>query len=92
MMANINNKVLYTGVTSQLGIRIYQHKTGKYKNSFTSKYRTFKLVYYNGFETITEAIAEEKRLKAGNRKQKDRLINEMNPERKDLYETIPDGE
>jgi putative endonuclease len=92
IMTNRNNSVLYTGVTSELGNRIYQHKTREHINSFTSKYKTFKLVYYAGFDTIEEAIAEEKRIKGGSRAKKEKLINEMNPEWVDLYDTIPDGE
>ena len=92
LMTNIKHTVLYVGVTSELGNRIYQHKNGEHRKSFTLKFRTFKLVYYNGFDSIEEAIAEEKRIKGGSRKQKERLINEMNPEWNDLYDTIPDGE
>jgi len=78
-----NNTVLYTGVTSYLIKRIYQHKTKFYKG-FTSRYNCDKLVFYQEFNTITEAIAYEKKIKAGSRAKKEKLINEMNPEWKDL--------
>ena len=78
-----NNTVLYTGVTSYLTKRIYQHKTKFYKG-FTSRYNCDKLVFYQEFNTITEAIAYEKKIKAGSRAKKEKLINEMNPEWKDL--------
>ena len=92
LMANARHNVLYVGVTSQLGVRIYQHKNGENRSSFTWKYRVFKLVYYKGFDTIEDAICEEKRIKGGSRKKKEELINNMNPEWIDLYDSIPDGE
>ncbi len=80
--------MLYIGVTSDLIGRVYEHKTKAFPNSFTAKYNCNKLVYYNGFMTITEAINEEKRLKGGSRKKKIDLINAMNPEWKDLSDTL----
>ena len=59
-----------------------------YPKSFTAKYNCKKLVYYNWFDTIMEAIAEEKRIKGGSRKKKEILINNMNPEWNDLYEQV----
>ncbi len=88
IMANNNNTVLYTGVTSNLLIRVMEHKTGKYPKSFTAKYNCTKLVYHQGFHHIEDAIAEEKRIKGGSRKKKIELINNMNPEWNDLYETV----
>ena len=69
-MANKNNTVIYIGVTSDLVKRVYQHKTKKYKG-FSSKYNCDKLVYYEEFTNIIQAIAREKQLKAGSRKRKD---------------------
>lgn len=91
-MTNVNHTVLYVGVTSQLGNRVYKHKSGYDKRSFTWKYKLFKLVYYKGFDTIEDAISEEKRIKGGSRKKKEMLINVTNPNWNDLYDTIPDGE
>jgi putative endonuclease len=88
ILTNKYNKILYTGVTSNLKNRIVEHKEKKYKNSFTSKYNTYKLVYYNGFHTIEEAIAEEKRIKGGSRKNKIELIESINPEWDDLYNQL----
>jgi putative endonuclease len=84
----MNNTTLYVGVTSNLPARMAQHKEKIYPNSFTAKYNCIKLVYYNWFDTILEAIAEEKRIKGGSRKKKEALINSMNPEWKDLYEQV----
>ena len=85
ILTNQNNKVLYVGVTSNLANRIYQHKTKAYKG-FTSRYNCNKLVYYRAFFDIRDAIAYEKKLKAGNRARKEKLINEMNADWKDLSE------
>jgi putative endonuclease len=57
-----------------------------YPKSFTAKYHCVKLVYFQFFETIEAAIEEEKRIKGGSRKQKERLISQMNPDWKDLWE------
>ncbi|TYP99914.1 putative endonuclease [Tenacibaculum adriaticum] len=84
-LTNKNNTVIYIGITSNLIKRIYEHKTGKYKG-FAFKYNCNKLVYYETFQSITEAIAREKQLKAGNRKRKEDLINKENPDWKDLSE------
>jgi putative endonuclease len=63
ILTNKSNKVLYTGVTSQLKVRIFEHKEKIYPNSFSAKYNTNKLVYFVGFNNIEEAIAGEKRIK-----------------------------
>lgn len=88
IMTNKNNSVLYVGVTSDLRVRVWEHKNKVHPNSFTAKYNCNKLVYYNSFSSIEEAIAEEKRLKGGGRKQKIDLINSINPEWKDLEEML----
>ncbi|NQW37378.1 MAG: GIY-YIG nuclease family protein [Flavobacteriales bacterium] len=84
-MSNKNNNVLYVGVTSNLIKRVYQHKTSAYQG-FTSKYNCDKLVYFEIFSDINEAIEREKQLKKGNRKRKDNLVNIENPEWQDLSE------
>jgi putative endonuclease len=84
IMTNKNNSVLYSGVTSDINGRILQHKVKKHPDSFSAKYNTDKLVYYEKFDTIGDAIKREKQIKGGNRKQKTDLINSMNPEWKDL--------
>ena len=85
IMTNALKSVLYTGVTSDLIRRIQEHRNKIYPESFTAKYNVVHLVYYRTFSTIEEAISEEKRIKAGNRKQKNILINSINPEWKDLW-------
>ena len=87
-MTNKRNGTLYTGVTSDLVKRIYQHRTGAYPKSFTARYGCHMLVYYRAFDGIEEAIAEEKRIKAGSRKQKLNLIETNNPLWNDLWEEI----
>ncbi len=82
-MTNKNNTVIYIGVTSNLIKRVYQHKTKSYKG-FTKKYNCDKLVYFEEFEDINQAIIREKQLKAGNRKRKEELINIENSDWNDL--------
>jgi len=82
-MTNKNNSVLYIGVTSNLIKRVYQHKTKAYKG-FTEKYNCVKLVYFETFSDMNEAIIREKQLKKGNRKRKDNLVSQMNPKWEDL--------
>jgi len=86
-MTNKNNSVLYTGVTGNLGTRIYQHKE-KVVAGFTKRYNVTKLVYYELFNDPYNAIAREKQIKAGSRKKKIALIESMNPEWKDLYDVL----
>lgn len=88
IMASLNNTTLYVGVTSNLIKRVQEHKCKKYSNSFTAKYNCIKLVYYQGFYSIEEAIAAEKRIKSGNRKQKEMLINTFNLNWLDLWEEV----
>ena len=88
IITNKNNTTLYVGVTSNLKKRIYEHKTGKYKKSFSYRYNLKKLVYYEGFTTIVEAIAREKQIKGGSRKKKEEMIRSINPDWKDLYDEI----
>lgn len=89
-MTNINNSVIYTGVTSKLRERFYEHKTRKYPQSFTARYNCHKLVYFESFISIEEAIAREKQLKAGPRSKKEILITRMNPGWNDLSDQIED--
>jgi putative endonuclease len=85
IMTNEYNKVLYTGVTSHLLRRIAEHKD-KTVPGFTSKYNVTKLVHYEEYATMEEAIAREKQIKGGSRKKKIDLINSKNPSWKDLYD------
>ena len=87
----ISNKVhssLYIGVTSDLKKRVYEHKNNAFPGSFTAKYKLHKLVYFEGFHRIEEAIAREKLLKGGSRNTKNELINSMNPKWRDLFDDL----
>ena len=88
IMTNKNDTTLYVGVTSNLKKRVYEHKQKIYPQSFTAKYNLHKLVYYEGFHSIEEAISREKQLKAGSRQKKIDLIKQFNPNWNDLYEQI----
>ena len=90
IMASLNNKVLYTGVTSDLYSRVQQHKQKIYPESFTAKYNCIKLVYFEPYPSIEESIDEEKRIKGGNRKSKEKLVNAIDPNWRDLWEDIKD--
>ena len=85
IITNKINTVLYTGVTSNLIRRIFQHKE-KMVEGFSKKYRLNKLVYYEATNDIYSAITREKQIKKGPRKRKVALIESMNPEWNDLYE------
>ena len=87
-MTNELHTVFYTGVTSKIESRVIEHREKRYAQSFTAKYNVNKLVYYQSFSSVEEAIAEEKRIKGGSRGQKVRLINSMNPEWRDLSEEV----
>jgi putative endonuclease len=88
IMTNTYNTVLYVGVTSDLKLRVYQHKNKYFPKSFTARYNLFKLVYFESFFTIDEAIAREKQIKAGSRAKKIALINSVNSKWIDLYGEI----
>ncbi len=90
IMTNKNNTVLYVGVTSDIKNRVYEHKNRTYPSAFTKRYNLIKLVYYEGHESIEEAINREKQLKAGSRQNKILLINALNPEWNDLADEIID--
>ncbi|TDS18570.1 putative endonuclease [Maribacter caenipelagi] len=84
ILTNKNNTTLYVGVTVNLGERIQQHKNKHDKKSFTARYNVDKLVYYEAFQEIGDAIAREKQIKAGNRAKKIALIEKKNPDWEDL--------
>jgi putative endonuclease len=87
-MTNKQNGTLYIGVTGNLRRRVWEHRTHAYPDGFTAKYGCNMLVYYCGFPRIEDAIAEEKRIKGGSRKAKLKLIEDMNPQWKDLWNEI----
>ncbi|MHB8139227.1 MAG: GIY-YIG nuclease family protein [Smithellaceae bacterium] len=87
IMTNKNNTVLYTGVTSDLNKRVYEHKN-KLMEGFTKRYNIDKLVFYEVYDDINNAITREKQMKSGTRAKKIKLIEEMNSGWKDLFNGI----
>ncbi|MEX0726387.1 MAG: GIY-YIG nuclease family protein [Planctomycetaceae bacterium] len=87
ILASQRNGTLYIGVTSDLVQRVWQHKNDVVEG-FTKKYGVHMLVWFEQHEDMVNAITREKRLKKWNRAWKLRLIEEMNPDWKDLYESI----
>lgn len=86
IMASGHNGTLYVGVTSNLIQRVWQHKLEK--KGFTGKYKVFDLVYYEQHVSMESAIVREKQIKEWKRQWKMRLIDQMNPKWKDLWEDI----
>jgi putative endonuclease len=91
IMTNVHNKVLYCGATTDLHKRVQEHKNGLFANSFTSRYNIVKLVYFESFPIAKDAFDREKQIKAGSRKKKMELIESINPEWKDLFDTLALG-
>lgn len=81
-MTNKYNTVLYVGVTNNLQQRVVQHKNRI--SNFTTRYNVTKVIYWEEFSDIRNAIAREKQIKSWSRERKERLINEINPEWRDL--------
>ncbi len=88
MLTNKNKSVLYTGVTSHLIQGVYDHKTKTNPKSFSAKYNTDSLVYYEIINSIEDAIQREKQIKGGSRKKKVSLIESINPMWLDLSPTL----
>jgi len=88
ILANSSNTVIYVGVTNNLAGRVWEHKKHLDPKSFTARYNVDKLVYFESGNSIEGAIYREKQLKGWKRVKKDALVNEMNPEWKDLYDTL----
>lgn len=84
IMSNKNRTTFYIGVTSDLKLRITDHKNGV-GSEFTTKYKLDNLLYYEDFPDIYQAIDREKQLKNWHRQWKINLIQSMNPEMNDLY-------
>ena len=90
ILTNKASTVLYTGVTNDLGRRVYEHKE-KFVAGFTKRYDASRLVYFETFDDPTSAIEREKQLKAGSRKRKMDLVTDFNPTWRDLYDEIVGG-
>ena len=88
ILTNKNHTVLYTGVTSNLIRRVYEHKNHADPNSFTAKYKVEKLIYFEETTDARSAIEREKQIKSWKRIQKIMLIQKSNPRFIDLYEKI----
>ena len=84
ILTNKNHTVVYTGVTNDLERRCYEHKH-KLIKGFTQKYNVDELIYYEVFDFIDQAIAREKQIKGYSRIKKNALINNFNPDWKNLY-------
>ena len=87
IMANKRNGTIYTGVTSNLIQRDWQHKN-KLTQGFTKKYGCTLLVYYEACDSMEQAILREKQIKGGSRKKKIALIEALNPDWNDLSDTL----
>jgi putative endonuclease len=87
IVTNKNNKVLYTGFTSDLKKRISEHKE-KLAEGFTKRYNVNKLIYYETLDDPLTAISREKQIKDGSRQKKVDLINSINNDWRDLYDEL----
>lgn len=87
ILASERNGTLYIGVTSNLPARVWQHKNEQV-DGFTKKYKVHYLVWYELHESMESAIAREKALKFWQRQWKIRIIEQLNPDWKDLYDEL----
>jgi putative endonuclease len=87
IVASRRNGTLYVGVTSDIGRRAYEHRVGA-TDGFTKRYGCKRLVWIEPHERMDEAIAREKQIKSGSRKDKLVLIERDNPQWRDLYERL----
>ena len=88
MMTNKYGNTLYTGVTSDLIKRVWEHQNHLIKNSFTAKYHVTKLVYFEVTNDVRSAIEREKQIKSWNRARKNALVESQNPTWEDQYPMI----
>ncbi len=91
ILTNTNNTVLNCGATDNVYRRVQEYKNKTFTNSFTSRYNLEKLVYFESFNNISDAFKKEKQIKGGSRKKKVDLIQSINPEWKDLFDTLQSG-
>jgi len=87
MLTNFKNTVIYTGVTNDLIRRVFEHRM-KLRDGFTKRYNITKLVYYEEFVDVKNALTREKQIKGGSRRKKVELIDKFNPEWRDLFEEM----
>ena len=88
MMTNKYRNVLYTGVTSNLIKRVYEHRNHLLKDSFTARYKVKKLVYFEKTSDVRSAKEREKQIKSWNRARKEALVEKQNPTWEDQYPMI----
>jgi len=79
LLTNLSRATIYTGVTSHLVKRIWEHRNGIYPDSFTARYKVHILVYYEVYNSVIAAIDREKEIKGWSRKKKEALIENKNP-------------
>ena len=84
MLQSVSRRVLYIGFKNFLIARVLEHRTRRYANAFTAKYRTWRLVYFEEFGDAEAAHLREKQLKGWSRAKKESLIVRMNPHWRDL--------
>ena len=87
-LTNRHHTTLYTGVSTNMSTRLWEHKSKQNKKSFSAKYNLNKLVYIEAFETLVEAIKREKYLKGKSRAFKEALIRKTNPDWNDLEHSL----
>ena len=87
MLTNRNNRVLYVGVTNDLRRRVFEHKS-KLVKGFTQEYNVTRLVYFEETRDVVSALEREKEIKGWRREKKNNLIGAVNPNWKDLSETL----
>ncbi len=90
IMTNKGHTVLYTGMTDNLIKRAWEHKQ-KLIDGFTKRYNVVKLVYYEVYGDCLSALQREKQIKAGSRRKKEELVDNINKQWVDLYDKLWDG-
>jgi putative endonuclease len=88
VITNKHNTTLYTGVSNDLSVRLWEHRTKQDPKCFTARYNIYKLVYYEEYDSIGEAIEREKYIKRKSRKWKEDLVNSVNPGWDDLTNEV----
>ena len=88
ILSNNANVAIYTGVTNDLLRRVYEHRQGQDPNSFTARCGIHKLVFFEATTDVYAAISREKQIKSWSRKRKNDLIEQSNPEWRDLYQDL----
>jgi putative endonuclease len=84
MLQSVSLRALYIGMTNFLIMRVIEHRTRKYPNSFSARYRTWRLMYYEEFGDADAALDRERQLKGWSRVKKESLIMRLNPKWRDI--------